>query len=242
MLSPERISALFDRGGLVKIDGLREPEHAAAAAEAGADLIGFIFAPARRRVTPLVARDCIVAARQVNRERPVVAVGVFVDAPADEIQEAVDAAGLDLAQLHGAEPTTLVEELRTPAIKVLRSEPGVSAEAMVAAIDEYRIAARAPVAFLIDGFAPGTLGGAGARADWSMAAAVCAERAVLLGGGLDPTNVEEAIRRVRPIGVDVSSGVERDGVKDAALIASFVRAARAAFQEGATNRPARPEW
>ena len=95
MLSPEAISALFDRGGLVKICGLRTPEHAAAAAAAGADLIGFIFAPARRRITPAVAHDCIAAARQVDTERTVVAVGVFVDAPVDEIDETVVAAGLD---------------------------------------------------------------------------------------------------------------------------------------------------
>jgi len=238
MLSPETLSALFARGDLVKICGLRQPEHARAAAAAGADLIGFVFAPARRRVTPAVARACITAARQVERERQVVAVGVFVDAPVDEIEETVEAAGLDLVQLHGGEPPALVQGLRAPAIKALRSEPSATAGTLVAMIDVYRGAARPPIAYLVDGFAAGTLGGAGAKADWSMAAAVRAERAVLLGGGLDSSNVADAIRRVRPIGVDVSSGVERDGIKDAALIVSFVRAARQGFQEGATSRPA----
>jgi phosphoribosylanthranilate isomerase len=241
MLSPEAISALFDRGGLVKICGLRTPEHAAAAAEAGADLIGFIFAPARRRVTPAVAHDCIAAARQVDTERTVVTVGVFVDAPVDEIDETVVAAGLDLVQLHGAEPPPFVQGLHAPAIKVLRSEPGASAETLVAAIDGYRDAARPPIAFLVDGFAAGTLGGAGAKADWSTAAAVRTQRSVLLGGGLDPANVADAIRCVRPIGVDVSSGVERDGIKDAALIAAFVRAARTTFQQCAMTGTARHE-
>ena len=144
-----------------------------------------------------------------------VAVGVFVDAPVDEIEETVEAAGLDLVQLHGGEPPALVQGLRAPAIKALRFEPSATAGTLVAMIDVYRGAARPPIAYLVDGFAAGTL-----------------------GGGLDSSNVADAIRRVRPIGVDVSSGVERDGIKDAALIVSFVRAARQGFQEGATSRPA----
>jgi len=87
----------------------------------------------------------------------VVAVGVFVDAPVDEIEETVEAAGLDLVQLHGGEPPALVQGLRAPAIKALRSEPSATAGTLVAMIDVYRGAARPPIAYLVDGFAAGTL-------------------------------------------------------------------------------------
>ena len=100
----EQLSRLFARGRVVKIDGLREPEHAAAAAAAGADLIGFIFAPARRQVTAAVARSCIAAARAEVPGRTVLAVGVFVDASPSEMARIVQEAGIDALQLHGAEP------------------------------------------------------------------------------------------------------------------------------------------
>ena len=219
----------FARGNLIKICGLREPEHAAAAAEFGADLLGFIFAPARRQVTVEAARRCIEAARSAAGARPIVAVGVFVDAPASEIERAAAGAGLDAVQLHGSEDPSFVEALGVPATKVLRPRGGVEAAAVIAEIDAFRSSRRPPAGFLIDGYADGASGGTGARADWDVAAEVAAARPVMLAGGLEPENVAAAIRRVRPIGVDVSSGVETDGVKDVARIDAFIRAARQAF-------------
>jgi phosphoribosylanthranilate isomerase len=87
------------------------------------------------------------------------------------------------------------------------------------------------VAALIDGYHPTAKGGTGIRADWRIAADVSSHQPFLLAGGLDPENVGEAIATVRPLGVDVSGGVERDGVKDPTLIAEFVHRARAAFAE-----------
>ena len=234
--SADELRQLISRGELVKIDGLRQPEHAVAAARAGADLIGFIFAPARRRVTAIEARSCIAAARE-TATRTLLAVGVFVDAEPSEIADIAGDAGLDAVQLHGAEPPEFIQSLPVPAFKALRPRPGSPSEEVVSEINRYRSAATPPIGVLIDGYSDQAAGGSGARADWAMAAVVCAGSPILLAGGLDPENVGAAIRHVRPHGVDVSSGVEIDGVKDSARIDQFIRAARAAFLEESRRVP-----
>ncbi len=223
------LDEVLARKHVVKIDGLREPQHAAAAATAGADLIGFIFAPARRQVTPETAAACIAAARLSNSGRSIATVGVFVDASAAEIRSAVAESGVDLVQLHGRESPDLLVEIPVPAFKVFRPRPGTAAGALLSAIGRFQLASRPPAGFVIDGYDAGASGGSGARADWSLAAEVAAWCPIVLAGGLDPENVGQAIRRVRPRGVDVSSGVEVDGVKDVPRIEKFIREARSAF-------------
>lgn len=225
------VADVFQREHLVKIDGLREPAHAAAAAAAGVDLIGFIFAPARRRVTPETAAACIAAARAAAPSRSIAAVGVFVDASVEEICRVVADGKVDLVQLHGAEAPGMLERIPVPVLKALRPRPGVAAAAVLSDMARFDCALRPPAGFVIDGYSPDASGGTGARADWDVAAEIAAERPIVLGGGLDPENVGAAIRRVRPWGVDVSSGVEIEGVKDAARIEAFIRAARAGFLE-----------
>jgi phosphoribosylanthranilate isomerase len=224
-------SGVLEREHLDKIDGLRDPEHAAAAAAVGADLVGFIFAPARRRVTPEIAAACIAAARAASSARSVAAVGVFVDATAAEIRSVVAASGVDLVQLHGSEPPELLDEISVPALKAFRPQPGVTAADVLAEISRFHRASTPPAAVLIDGYAPDAAGGTGVRADWSLAEEIAAAFPIVLGGGLDPENVGEAIRRVRPRGVDVSSGVETEGVKNPERIEAFIRAARLAFRD-----------
>ena len=227
----ERLFRLFARGAIVKIDGLREPEHAAAAAAAGADLIGFIFAPARRQVTAAVARSCIAAAQAASPERPVLAVGVFVDAPPAEMARMARETGLDALQLHGAEPPELTRHLPVPTLKALRPRPGTKAAHLMTEISRYRSAPVPPLGIVVDGYVAEFAGGTGVRADWRLAAEIGASVPIILAGGLDPDNVGVAIRQVRPLGVDVSSGVESDGVKSVHRIEAFIRAAREAFQE-----------
>ena len=222
---------LFARGSVVKICGLRDPEHAAIAAGAGADLIGFIFAPARRQVAPETARLCIAAARKAAEGRDLFAVGVFVDAPPAEVVRTAREAGLDAAQLHGSEPPASLHQLPLPVLKALRPLPGVSAAAVMAEMDRFRSSATPPVGMLIDGYSEGLPGGTGTPADWGRAKEIGSGYPFLLAGGLDPDNVGAAIREVRPAGVDVSSGVEVDGVKDADRIEAFIGAARDAFLE-----------
>ncbi len=226
----ERLSRLFERGAVVKICGMREPSHAVVAVNSGADLLGFIFAPARRQVTADVARACIEAARLENPDRTFLAVGVFVDASPADIATIVKLAGLDAVQLHGNEAPELIPGLAVPAIKAFRPQPGTSTESVLNELDRFRTALMPPVGMLLDGYTEHGHGGTGAIVDWELAASVAAECNVLLGGALSEENVALAIRTVNPIGVDVSSGVESGGIKDVARIDAFIRAARQAFQ------------
>lgn len=215
--------------GLVKICGLREPEHAAAAAHGGADLLGFIFVPSRRQVTPELAGEMIASVRESVSGRGPLTVGVFVDADAAEINRVARIAGLDLIQLHGNEPPELLDALDRPVMKVMRPRPGTTSDEVDAYFRRYQAVANAPVLYLVEGYSPTAAGGAGVRADWTLAGQVAESWPVNLSGGLDPDNISDAIQSVWPRAVDVSSGVERDGVKDPEMIAAFVTRAKQAF-------------
>ncbi|MFT4039148.1 MAG: phosphoribosylanthranilate isomerase [Thermomicrobiales bacterium] len=223
----DAVARRFARGAVVKVCGIREPEHAEVAARAGADILGFIFAPSRRLVTPEVARACLEAARAVNPE--ILACGVFVAAPAEEIRKVADTAALDLVQLHGGEAPDFAALLPLPVLQVLRPEPGVMAADIAAAMGSYDAAVMPPAAFMLDAFSAVAAGGTGERVDWALAAAVCGARPVMLAGGIDPATVEQAVAQVRPLGVDASSGMEIDGRKSPDLIEAFVANARAGF-------------
>jgi phosphoribosylanthranilate isomerase len=202
---------------IIKICGLRTVEHALVAAEAGADLIGLVFAPSRRQVSVAVATDIIAAVRSLSGPRPQI-VGLFVNATADEINAVADSVGLDFVQLSGDEPISDAAGVHRPVIKSIRMD-GSDREADWIA---------AGVRLLIDAHVPGAYGGTGARADWERAAGLSRRVPLILAGGIDPANVARAIAQVRPWGVDVSSGVEESGVKSAAKIRAFVVAAREA--------------
>lgn len=200
----------------VKICGIRTLEAAQAAAEAGADAVGFVFWPrSRRSIRP-------EEAAQISRTLPpfVVRVGVFVDERPEVMEEIAEAVGLDAVQLHGDEPPEVCGALRRRVIKAIRvQDPSSLAQAA-----RYEVSA-----ILLDTYAPDTYGGTGRPFDWSLAQEVCGwGRPVILSGGLTPENVGEAIERVRPYGVDVSSGVETDGKKDPRKIRAFVEAVRRA--------------
>ncbi len=228
-MTADRIQGRTIAPGSIKICGIRETEHAIAAALAGADLLGFNFAPSRRYVSPDAARWAIDAARAVAI-RPILAVGVFVNAPAEEMNDVADAADLDIIQLSGDEPPDIVPALNRPVLRALRPPPGAKSADVLSGLN--RIEAGSVVGYLLDGHSPGLYGGTGVKADWTLAAELADSVPVVLAGGLKPENVARSIEVVVPLGVDVSSGVERDGVKDEALIAAFVKAARAAFQRG----------
>ena len=216
--------------GSVKIDGFRTVEPALAAARAGAEMVGMILAPARRQVTVEATRQI---AEAVHAAVPSVkVVGVFVDALVDEVNAAVRVAGLDVVQLHGDEPPESIARLDVGAIKVFRAMPGEGAAELARRIDGYLAAPVPPVTVLVDGYHPSAHGGTGVRADWALLADVSKSLGIRLGvaGGLTPDNVGEAIGAVGPLMVDVSSGVEVDGVKDDALIRSFVARADVAFR------------
>jgi phosphoribosylanthranilate isomerase len=208
----------------VKICGLRTVEHAVAALEAGADLLGFIFAPARRQVSPaeVAAIGAVVRAAAAAAGRQVSLVGVFVNETPERMAALARECDLDVIQLSGDEDLSVVARLPGQTLfKVVRLND---------APQELRWLQSPPwpnVRLLVDAHVQGSYGGAGVVADWERAAALLRQRPALLAGGLHPGNVGAAIRQVRPWGVDVSSGVETDGVKDVAKIQAFVAAVRA---------------
>lgn len=201
----------------MKICGLTCPEDVAAAVDAGADALGFMFyEPSARHVTVETAE---VLCRAVPST--VLRVGVFVDAAEDCIREVAGRCGLHVLQLHGQESPEFCGRFRLPVVKAFQVRgPGV--------LDE--LVRFATAGWLLDSYVAGQRGGTGATFNWDVAAsAVALGRPVWLAGGLKPGNVGEAIRRVRPDAVDVSSGVEQSpGRKDPARIRAFIQAVRAA--------------
>jgi phosphoribosylanthranilate isomerase len=216
----------------VKICGLTNFEDAAAAVEAGADLLGFIFYErSPRYVEPEQAREIVARLRRAYPpgEQPAYrVVGVFVNRPAAYIAAIMALVGLDWAQLSGDEPVAVLEALQRRAFKAIR--PRTYEEADAEASFYAALSPKAGPRLLIDAYRPGEYGGTGQRADWEIAAQLARLRSILLAGGLTPDNVAEAVRAVRPWGVDVSSGVERaPGVKDHDAIHLFVQRAKAAL-------------
>ena len=202
----------------VKICGITDPDDAVAAAEAGADAVGMIFAPSRRHVSVEQARAIAAAVPD-----DVLTVGVFRDHLASEILEIAAAVGLGAVQLHGSEPPALSHRVRDAVDTVIKavsvSDPQLST------IDQH-----GADIVLLDAPVPG----GGVPFDWTLVGDLTSRHRILLAGGLRPETVAEAIDTVRPWGVDVASGVEvAPGRKDHDAMVRFVAAARAAAPDGA---------
>ncbi len=215
---------------LVKICGLQTIEHAQATSDAGADLIGFVFATSRRQVTASQVREIVDALTG-----PAVPVGLFVDQSVDEINATARTSGVQILQLHWRPNEDDLPRLELPYFLVRRTEPGATYDAVAADLDRVQRSANPPLWFLVDSYHPGESGGTGLLADWELAASLAASFPIMLAGGLKPGNVAEAIERVRPAHVDVSSGVEMDGSKSPELIRAFVANARDGFDHYASS-------
>jgi phosphoribosylanthranilate isomerase len=199
----------------VKVCGVCDVSGALAAAEAGADLIGFHFCSSRRRITPEQAREMAVALAGRSDRRPRL-VGVFIDQSEAEVEEVAAFVGLDVLQLHGSEAPGF--RASRPVMKALKVREGRLPET-----------GGWPEPILLDSWSPDQRGGTGRSWDWEIARQLVARRRVFFAGGLDPGNVGDVVRRYRPYGVDVSSGVERAiRMKDSALVGAFVQAVREA--------------
>ncbi|MDX1595169.1 MAG: phosphoribosylanthranilate isomerase [Gammaproteobacteria bacterium] len=211
----------------VKICGITRPEDARAAAVLGADAIGLVFwSRSPRAVTVEQARAVIDVVPPF-----MTTVGLFVDATEAELAEVLETVPLDLLQFHGDESPDACRAAGRPYLKAVRMRPGVRLEEAAGA---YADAA----GLLVDAYVPGVPGGTGATFDWD-ALPARPGFPLVLAGGLAPDNVAEAIRRVRPWGVDVSGGVESDkGVKDAALLAAFMQGVHDGDRERGTERVA----
>ncbi|GBD08256.1 N-(5'-phosphoribosyl)anthranilate isomerase [Candidatus Thermoflexus japonica] len=218
--------------GFVKICGITGLEDARMAIEAGADALGFVLYPKSPRFIP--PEQAAAIAVSVRREAPHIRlVGVFVNEPISRVRSLMARIGLDWAQLHGEEPPEIVAALADRAYKVLRLRLRTADGIPTDLPDPERYRSRLPdgPTLGVDAWHPTAYGGTGRQADWEVAAIWARTHRLLLGGGLTPENVADAIAQVRPWGVDVSSGVEREpGRKDPEKVWAFVTRAREAFQ------------
>jgi phosphoribosylanthranilate isomerase len=211
----------------VKIDGLRDSAHAALAARSGADFLGFVFVEGvRRQLQPTEGRAIVAALRKElsnwDGHVPQLA-GLFRNQPLQWVRGVMENVGLDVAQLTGEEDLDYAAALGVPIIKQVRVKPGDTGDDVLAGVRPWLDAGHRVV---LDRYDPSTPGGAGKVFDWSAAEGVADLEGVLLAGGLDPENVGDAVTQLQPWGVDVSSGVETDGAKDADKIAAFIAAAQ----------------
>ena len=192
----------------IKICGITNLDDANLAVKLGADALGFIFAPSPRRIDPKTARDII-------RHIPpfVRTVGVFVDEAPEKIDEIIAFCGIDLVQLHGDEPPEICGRFMPRTIKALR----IADESVIESVKVYKGKVKA---LLLDTYSEKMAGGTGKGFDWEIAIKIRdSDIPIILAGGLGPSNIEEAISRVRPYAVDVNSGVEeRPGKKSRHLM------------------------
>ncbi|MEO8288989.1 MAG: phosphoribosylanthranilate isomerase [Chloroflexota bacterium] len=214
-------------GLVIKTCGIMTAEHAVAAAEGGAHMIGMIFARSRRNVSIETAQS-IRAALDALPSRPLL-VGVFVNEMHNTIRSTAEAVRLDIVQLSGDETPSEVADCADhfPVLKALRFPAGTSFESALDEFKSYRLLVPGErLRFVVDTYHPGEYGGTGRLADWGIAAELARREEIMLAGGLTPDNVVQAAREVAPWGVDVSSGIERDGQKDHELIEAFIANAR----------------
>ncbi len=204
------------------------------AARHGADMVGLVFAPSRRQVSVETAQQITQAVAALDR-KPLL-VGVFVNETLARVLAIARQVGLDTIQLSGDESPEYVAECRRhyPVIRAVRFPSGTELQDALRLLETYEPAiprATGRLRFLVDAHQPGEYGGTGRVADWPLAAELSSHYDIVLAGGLDPSNVANAVAQVSPWCVDVSSGVESGGVKDPLLIKKFLLAAKPAFRE-----------
>lgn len=210
----------------IKICGITDRAHALAAVEAGADFIGFVFAPSQRHVSPAEARE--IASVVKESSHPAKVVGVFVNAPVFQVNEIADFCALDVVQLSGNESWEYCRRIARPIIKAIRIGRQSADELYAELFAATKLLSGQRFVTLLDSQAEGKYGGTGESFDWNLAQGIAGSFPVIIAGGLNPDNVAELVEKVAPWGVDVSSGVETRGVKDTAKIRAFIQAVRKA--------------
>lgn len=214
----------------VKICGITRTEDALTAQQAGADAIGLNFYPGSKRyVAPDEARQIAMSV-----EDHIQRVGVFVNAPVEEIRHIYNSVGLSAVQLHGDEPPEVFSHLDGIPVVLAKRMPAGAFASLVQAVADCGSAGRKPDTLLVDAFADGEYGGTGHTVAWPELTEhrdQLGEIPLILAGGLVPDNVAEAITTVQPAGVDTASGVESSpGIKDPAKVDAFITAALRAFE------------
>jgi len=209
----------FESPTRIKICGITNIDDALQATELGADAIGLVFyAQSPRCVTPLQAQKIIAALPPF-----ITTVGLFVDASAETIAQVLAQVPLDLLQFHGNESPAKCRNNPRPYIKAIRMQPQLDIPTAIASYPDAR-------AILLDAYHPQQAGGTGTVFDWRLVPKNCS-KPLILAGGLNPANVAQAIRVVKPYAVDVSSGVEASpGIKDREKLKAFIQEVRDADQ------------
>ena len=201
---------------MVKVCGITNPADARVAAEAGADAVGFIFAESPRLVAAEEARRISIALPE-----NVLKVGVFVNAPPEEVLRAAAEAGLDMAQLHGDETPEAVAAVRAGGLPVMKAIRVRNADDLA---DVERFDADL---LLLDAYSEKARGGTGERFDWGAAKSLKGRGNIVVSGGLAPENVREAIDFFEPYGVDASSSLEdAPGKKNEESVRRYIVAAK----------------
>ena len=212
----------------VKICGNREASDVIMAAEAGADFIGLAFVPGRRRALDGDKAVRIIADLREKVASPPKVVGLFADQPLDEVDHLVQRCGLDMVQLCGGESLGYCGKIMVPVIKVLHVAESLDVDDAVNSLSKGLSEVRDQGHLVtLDRRVEGLPGGTGQSFNWDIARMLSSKGfQFLLAGGLTPENVSIAVSKVRPWGVDVSSGVETGGAKDVEKVKAFIRAVR----------------
>lgn len=194
----------------IKICGITNIEDALMVTELGADAVGFVFAPSRRKVNPQTAKEIIESIPSF-----ITTVGVFMNSDIEEVNQITDITKIDVIQLHGDEPSEYCGKIKRRVIKRVSIHESDTSEMIISRMEQYKVSA-----YLLD---PGA--GDGKAFDWKKAIGI--DYPLIIAGGLTPENVKGVIELLRPYGVDVSSGVEKSfGVKDKEKVNEFVKEVR----------------
>jgi phosphoribosylanthranilate isomerase len=214
----------------IKICGLTNEADAIAAADAGADFLGLVFAPSRRQISSERALQIVKAVREL-KQCPLI-VGVFVNDAAAEVNSIAAYCRLDMVQLSGDESWSYCQDIQLPLIKVIHVKAGRSPGFELSEIEEgYKTGLKQEPVCLLDTKTGDAYGGSGRAFDWRLAEEVSGRYPVMVAGGLSPKNVGMLVKQGNPWGIDVSSGVESNSKKDIIKINDFIKAVRQAEKE-----------
>jgi phosphoribosylanthranilate isomerase len=207
----------------VKICGITGVAYARVSIDAGADLIGVVFAPSPRQITYEKAREITSLAKTSG----VPVIGVFVNMPAVEVNEAASFCGLDMVQLSGDETTEYCRQIEKPVIRAVHIPRQWGETEFIDYLEkeERLFGDRSPI-YLLDTMVENKYGGTGQVFNWDIAGRAAEKFRLIIAGGLTPENVGQLVTRLNPWGVDVSSGVETGGIKDINKIKAFIEAVK----------------
>lgn len=216
----------------VKICGIRDGDSAVEAAQAGADYLGVVLVEGvRRQLTPFQAQEVVrnyrIRARDHRikrlRQKGAKVVGLFRNQDVRWVNKTAQQVDIDCVQLNGEEDEAYMRAMWKPVIRQLRIKSDMSHDELSDLVDHHLSLDRI---VLLDRYDESVPGGSGKTFDWSIAEGIADREGVLLAGGLYPENVSDAIQRLSPWGVDVSTGVETDGIKDHSKIRAFIETAK----------------